>query len=367
MRKQTASPLLGSWHRALVLLCAAAMSACSLLPTPASIPSPFSAESQAARASTDANKAADERLLKGLSGSLRRNATYLAQDPPGSLQPELLPPRNLALTTQTGPAWKRAQVPAGSNPTTVGLVSPTAGAGYLIGAGDTIEITVLGRSELSSRANVGVDGRVPVALVGPVEVGELTPSAAAARIARALREGQFLVNPQVSVTLVDYQSQMISVLGEVRNPGRFPVRSRLSVLDALALSGGVIEQGAQVAYVLRPEDEKVTRYEVDLDALLQAGAGQTYFELLPSDTVVVPKAEQFFIYGEVRAPNTYRIKRGMTIIQALAMAGGLTDKGSDRRIQVRRRQGNGSLERISADLFDAVQPDDVLYVRERLF
>ena len=244
---------------------------------------------------------------------------------------------------------------------------PAATPGFVIGAGDTIDITVLGRPELSATGNVSGDGLVTTALVGAVPVLGLTPQQAAQRIALAYKNGQYLVDPQVTVTLRDYQSQQLSVLGEVKSPGRFPMRTRLSILDALALAGGINDGGAQLAYILRPEDSVVTRYEIDLDALLQAGAGQQYFELLAGDTVVVPKAELFYIYGEVKTPNAYKLKPGLTVIQALSLAGGLTAKGSDRRIDIRRRDELGELHTQAATLSDALHPDDVIYVRERLF
>ncbi len=351
---------------ALLFALASWQAGCALLHDAPEVPPPWQQPAAATPASS-ADKLQRDRLLNDVSGSLRRYSIYLADDPIGSIALEPQPPKALTLDAKTGPAWTRAEVPPGSNPTTVGRVPPQAGGGYLIGAGDTIGISVLGRPELTSTANVAADGKVPVPLAGLVSVVNSTPAQAADRIAKALRDGQYLVNPQVSVTFTEYQSQMISVLGEVKNPGRFPVRARLSVLDVLALAGGVVEQGAQLAYVLRPEGSLVTRYEVNLDSLLQAGTGQQFFELLPGDAVVVPKAEQFYIYGEVRLPNTYRIKTGMTVIQALAMAGGLTDKGSDRRVQLRRRAADGDMESKNANLFDAVRPDDVIYVRERLF
>ena len=169
------------------------------------------------------------------------------------------------------------------------------------------------------------------------------------------------------MNLVEYQSQQHTVMGEVRSPGRFPVRTRLSVLDALALAGGINDVGSSMAYLLRPEDANVTRYEIDLDALIQSGAGQQYFELLAGDILVVPKAQLFYIYGEVRSPNAYKLKPGMTVIQALSLAGGLTDKGSDRRIDIRRKGGDGKLDSTGATLNDTLMADDVVYVRERLF
>lgn len=274
----------------------------------------------------------------------------------------------LSLDFQPNPAWRRAAIPAGSNPTAVGRVPPPAAMpGFTIGPGDTVQITVLGRPELAASGNVSGDGLVTAALVGTVPVLGLTPQQAAQRIARAYKDGQFLVDPQVTVTMTEYQSQQLSVLGEVTSPGRFPMRTRLSILDALALAGGIKTTGAQLAYILRPEDAVVTRYEVDLDALLQAGAGQQYFELLAGDTVVVPKAEVFYIYGEVKTPNAYPLKGGTTVIQALSLAGGLTDKGSDRRIDIKRRDANGRLQTVAAGLNDSLRPDDVVYIRERLF
>lgn len=320
--------------------------------------------------------------------SPRRPAIYLASDPLGSLpaQSELPPAAEPSLASSASQAataseaapapepaapaaaWRQAAIPEGSNRTPVGRMPPPAAMpGFLIGAGDTVVITVLGRPELSASGNVSGDGLVTAALIGAVPVLGLSPQQAAQRIAQAYRDGQYLVDPQVTVTLSDYQSQQLSVLGEVKSPGRFAMRTRLSILDALALAGGINDSGAQLAYILRPEDSVVTRYEIDLDALLQAGAGQQYFELLAGDTVVVPKAELFYIYGEVKSPNAYKLKPGLTVIQALSLAGGLSDKGSDRRIDLRRQGEDGQLQTQAATLSDTLLPNDVIYVRERLF
>jgi len=301
---------------------------------------------------------------------------YLAPDPvpraaPGYSSQQVIqaqPGPALSLDFTPNPAWKRAVIPPDSRAATVGSVPPPAATpGFTIGAGDTVQIEVLGRAELAAKGNVSGDGRVNVALLGPVVIGGLTPVQASERIARLYREGQYLVSPQVTVTMVDYQSQLLTVLGEVRTPGRFPMRTRLSVLDGIALAGGINEQGASTAYLLRPEDKVVTRYEIDLEALIQAGAGQQYFEMLAGDTLVIPKTQVFYIYGEAKNPNAYKLKPGMTVIQALSLAGGLTDKGSDRRIDIRRRDESGKLRTLSVSLNEPLQADDVVYIRERLF
>lgn len=372
-------------------------SACAWLMPPPEVPPPWESTGPAGAtattippADTTGDHAAQARLPAPAEAPAsyaeepgpRRPAIYLASDPLGSL-PGLPPvadeglppppamsgaPPSSASTPVPGSAWRQAMIPEGSNRTPVGRMPPPAAVpGFQIGAGDTVDITVLGRPELSASGNVSGDGLITAALVGAVPVLGLTPQQAARRIAQAYKDGQYLVDPQVTVTLRDYQSQQLSVLGEVKSPGRFPMRTRLSILDALALAGGINDSGAQLAYILRPEDSVVTRYEIDLDALLQAGAGQQYFELLAGDTVVVPKAELFYIYGEVKSPNAYKLKPGLTVIQALSLAGGLTDKGSDRRIDIRRRDDEGELRTQAATLSDALLPNDVIYVRERLF
>lgn len=300
-------------------------------------------------------------------------ATMVAQLPPVAEREATAAPTIYYFQEDPAPATPTALAPTATAPVAPAPVSvqrmpaSTAGNSFTIGAGDTVQLDVLGRPELSARGNVSGDGRVTAALIGAVPIAGLTPVEAADRIAAAYRTGQYLVAPQVTVTLLDYQSQQLTVLGEVHRPGRFALRTRLSVLDALALSGGITELGSSMVYLLRPQDGMVTRHELDLDALIEAGAGQQFFELFADDIVVVPKAEVFYIYGEVRNPNSYKLKPGITVIQALSLAGGLTDKGSDRRIDIRRQLPDGELLSESASLNDPLRADDVIYVRERLF
>lgn len=239
--------------------------------------------------------------------------------------------------------------------------------GIILGAGDVVTINVLGRPELTATVDVTGAGAINVPLAGDVPVAGLSTSEAAARVEEALRRGDFVINPQVTLTTTETRSQQVSVLGEVNQPGRFKIETRTTVMDGLAQAGGISPNGMNFAYILRREGGVVARYEMDIDALIEAGVGQQYFELQPGDTVIVPKAELFYIYGEVRQPNSYRLKPGMGVIQALSLAGGLTDKGSDRRIEIRRRGTDGGLHTFGVNLSDPVYPEDVIYVKERFF
>lgn len=237
-----------------------------------------------------------------------------------------------------------------------------------LGPGDAVLVSVFGRPEFTTTTYVGNDGRITVPLAGPVAVAGLSPADAARRVAVALREGQFLVNPQVTITLSQYRSQTVSVLGEVKAPGRFPIETRTTVFDLLAQAGGVLETGSDVVYLIRTENAKTVRHPVDLKALTSATPGAApRFTLRGGDSIFVPRAEQYYVYGEVRSPNRYRLEPGTTVVQAISRSGGLTPRGSENRIEIKRKKSDGKYETIEADLTDAVQADDVIRVKERIF
>lgn len=247
--------------------------------------------------------------------------------------------------------------------------APANGAGpFVLGAGDVITMNVYNRDELTTTAIVSERGKVVLPLIGEVAVGGQSPAMASRRIAEAYQRGEFLVDPQINVVVAEYRSQQISVLGEVQQPGRFPVETRLTVLDALALAGGLREVAGDQVHVLRPDNNGGTqRITVPLSAATGGSETGQLFTLRAGDSVVAPKAETFYIYGEVRQPNAYRLQPNMTVIQALSIGGGLTERGSDKRVQIKRRGSNGQLETIEAALNTQLRADDVIYVKERLF
>lgn len=237
-----------------------------------------------------------------------------------------------------------------------------------LGPGDAVTVHVFGRPELTTTAYVADDGSIAVPLAGAVQIGGLSPAGAGERIAQALREGQYVLNPQVSVILTEHRSQLVSVLGEVRTPGRFPIQARTTVLDLLAQAGGITENGASTILLLRPgADGQVRRAQVDVAGLRDGRQSLRSFAIRGGDSIVVPEADRYYVYGEVHAPNAYRLTPGMTVVQALATSGGVTTRGSERRIEIRRRAGDGSYVTISPELTDPVQKDDVIRVKERIF
>lgn len=282
---------------------------------------------------------------------------------PSAMRPPAAPPPAWTPATAPGPVWA-------SGPAPVSTLPPAAGGGdFVIGVADVLSITVVGEPELSLEADVSTSGEVNLPLVGGLPVVGLTPAAASQRIKSAYIEGQYLLAPQVQVRVLQSRNLMISVLGEVRQPGRFAAPTQMSVLDALALAGGIADSGGHRVTVLREEGGRLQRREIDLTGLASGNdpTGSSPLMLRPGDTVMVPEAARFYIYGEVRSPNAYPLKPGMTVMQALALGGGANDRGSRKRIEIQRQTASGVVETHSASLADPVQPDDVIYIRERLF
>ncbi len=249
---------------------------------------------------------------------------------------------------------------------TVAADRPAAqGVDYTLGAGDLLKITVFDHPELLSELRVSEEGAITFPLIGEVKTAGLSVHQLEKALARGLADGGFVRQPQVSVLIEDYQSQRYSVLGQVSKPGQYPLMTKTNVVGALAAAGGAINLvAADEATLLRRDG---THVGIDLLSLFQGDPRQN-LTIAAGDTLYVPKAAQFYIYGEVQHPGVYRLERGMTVAQAISAGGGLTARGSDRRVVVRRRDYKAGKERESSvDRADLVQPDDVLRVKESLF
>jgi polysaccharide export outer membrane protein len=261
-----------------------------------------------------------------------------------------------------------AKPPAAKPPAAADAAAGAPAPLLQLGAGDSVTIQVYGQPDMGATVYVSDDGSIPVALAGAVQVAGLSPAQASLRIEKALRDGKFLVDPHVTLTVTQSRSQRVSVLGQVGTPGRYPIESNTSIFDLLAQAGGVTENGAEVVYILRPDKEgKETRYPINLKQMVNGDRPAQTERLKGGDTVFVPRAEQFYIYGEVSQPGKYRVEPGMTIVQAIARAGGVTLRGSERRVDIKRHKPDGSYATSKAKLAELVQPYDVIRVKESIF
>lgn len=236
-----------------------------------------------------------------------------------------------------------------------------------LGPGDSVSMQVYGQPDMTTTMYVSDNGTIPVPLAGPVQVAGLSPAEASQRIEKALKDGKFLVDPQVTLAVTVSRSQRISVIGQVGHPGLYAIESNTTIFDLLALAGGALDTAADEIFLLRPDASGNTqRYPINLKGLEDPRKAIPMQALRGGDSIFVPRAEQFYIYGEVTAPNKYRIEPQMTVIQAISRAGGVTLRGSERRVDI-KRLSNGNYITFKAKLNELVQPDDVIHVKESIF
>jgi polysaccharide biosynthesis/export protein len=259
-----------------------------------------------------------------------------------------------------------------------------AGGQYIVGPNDALTISIFDQPQLTGKYIVQPDGTFTFPLLGRLNVGGLTLQAVENELRDRLAKG-YLKDPQVGVSVDQYRSQQVFVMGEVRSPGSLQFTGVMTIIEALARAGSTTDRAGLEAVIVRSHDEGVSPADaatlaraqdlndanvihVNLETL-QAGALSQNVMLRSGDTVFVPRAETVFVSGQVNRPGEYVIRPGMTVRQVLSLAGGVTDRGSTRRIQIIRQRDakDGKETTVGADLQDKVRNGDTVLVRERFF
>jgi polysaccharide export outer membrane protein len=235
---------------------------------------------------------------------------------------------------------------------------------YRLGAGDLIRIVVFDHDELSVDTRISQTGNITFPLVGLVPVAGLTTRDAELLLARRLTEGGFVKQAEVSVLVEEFQSQKVSVMGQVAKPGQYPLDSSKKVLDLLAMAGGVLnDTAADDATLVRADGKRIV---IDLQKLFDGDPAVNY-GVQDGDTVFVAHAPQFYIYGQVQHPGQYRLMRNTTISQAISIGGGLMPRGTQRGALVKRVDSSGKERQYSVRSDDVLQPNDVLMIKASIF
>lgn len=238
----------------------------------------------------------------------------------------------------------------------------------LIGAGDTVRISAFRYPELTTETRVTEAGDIQVPFVGALRVAGLTPERAAALIAAELKRGDYVLNPEIQVSVLQARSRQVSVLGQVARPGRYTLEGAAARLsEVIALAGGIAPTGSDIVLVKRTRAGKNDTLEIDLAEIVRNPASAKDIELASGDQVFVPKAPVVYVYGEVVRGGSVRLEPGMTVMQAISLAGGVTPRGSERGAKLRRKAEGGGWTEKRARPFDPVLADDVIHIRESLF
>ena len=271
--------------------------------------------------------------------------------------------------TQAGQAG--AQLTTG----TASWPSTSASSDYVVGPDDILKIMVFDEPSLSGSYRIDTDGSFQYPMLGRVAAGGMRVREIEQLLKTRLEDG-YVKRAQIAVDVDQFRSRNVFVVGEVRTPGKYPITGQMSLIEALAAAGSTTSAaGIEVLIlharptaageVVMPADvEQANVRRVSL-ADLQLGRLSENVTLMDGDTVFVPKAEKFYMTGQIKNPGAYTYERGLTVLQAISLAGGLTDKGSNRRLKVIRTVDGKKTEQ-GIDLYDAIQPGDTLVIPQRL-
>jgi polysaccharide export outer membrane protein len=283
---------------------------------------------------------------------------------------------------------------------------------YEIGPGDVIQVTVLGQASFSGEFTVGADGIMPYPFLGKVKAAEMSPAELERKLTTLLSEG-YLKRPQIAVTVKQYRSQKVYVTGEVKTPGPYglrPERTLLSLLQDVGelnptaghelivvrqppmppapepwpspspvAEGGGTEPAPEASPSPSPSPLPMPRpgpalpgevpgstvFRINLREL-RAGYPDRDIHLQVGDTVYVPKASQVYVTGHVARPGSFRYEEGQTVFQVLALAGGVTERGSEKGVRL-IRMVDGKRRELKPRPTDVVQAEDTIHVPERFF
>ena len=245
---------------------------------------------------------------------------------------------------------------------------------YTLGPQDQVKITVFDEADLTNVYRVDSDGFITFPMINRVAASGLTPAELQDRI-RAMLAAGYIKNPQVRVEVEGYKSQSVIVGGEVRAPGKIPMTGTMSLIEALAAAGSPTSAASSEVIVSRqkkgPNGVVINENDVEIIRVnlrdIQLGRAGRDIQLQDGDIINVPKAQTLYVTGAVRNQGTIVFEPGMTVQQAIALAGGLTERGSDRRIKADRMGADGKVTEVSLRLEDKVQPYDTIKIQNKIF
>ena len=262
--------------------------------------------------------------------------------------------------------------------------SPTASAPetvpdeYLINVQDTVNVTVWENADLTGKFVVQPDGVITLPLVGRIKAAGLSVRNFEAQLTRALADG-FLIEPRVAVTLDQQRGSRVFIFGAVSSPGAYAMPEGQTLIEALVRAGYASASQVVVVRPKRPSagptmpenagDAEVIRVNLkELEKDVEQGSLARNIPLHDGDTIFIPRSDptRIFVSGQVRTPGAFSITENTTVLQALTLAGGVTESAAINRLRIMRIV-DGKQKTITVKITDVVQPGDTLVVPERYF
>ena len=265
------------------------------------------------------------------------------------------------------------------------VLPPAWSQEYRIGPGDVLTITVWGQPDLSRDYTVDPDGFTPFPLINRVKAGGLTTRELAANLVAILGK-DYLVDPQVIVSVKEYLSQKVTILGETARPGVFYLTGPTTLVDILSRAGWLSKSAGRQILLVREQPAPgpgahtgaATIQRINIDDI-QAGNAAKNVPIQAGDTLFVTSRDDnsYFVFGEVKRPGAYPLEKETNILEGITIAGGFTDKASPSRTRVIRVSASGQqvleidmndvIKRGQRDKAVRLQANDVVVVPESFF
>ncbi len=248
---------------------------------------------------------------------------------------------------------------------------------YKIGPKDLLVIRVFKVPELNTTVRVGEDGTITLPLIGKISVEGLTRYQLEEKISRLLAE-KYVKNPQVTVFIKEYRSRTAMIMGAVKKPGAYEIVGKTTLIQLIAQAGGITSRAQDRIIILREREGKQKTIVVPIIPLLFEGRGDFNVEIFPGDVINIPGelTMEVYVFGQVRKPGVVELPMGYgaTILQAIAKAGGFTERAKKTSVIIRRRKGERE-EIMKVNVKDILKgkkpnvklkPYDIIYVPESL-
>lgn len=267
---------------------------------------------------------------------------------------------------------------------------PPDSSAYHVGPGDILEVDVYGDSDLSGLVTVQHEGEISFPLLGDISVSGMTAKEVQATLVELLAK-DYLVDPHVIVRVKEHRSQWVTLVGEIIRPGKYYLQGTKTMLDLLTEAGGFTPRASGEVIVSRLDGEQPSLFMTEdygnsgnapIRIFLTADQPPSQqkealsFPLRNGDIVTATSTQFFFISGEVKRPGSYPVTAGLTVLKAVSVAGGLSKFGAKGKVEILRKNPDGSSDRIKVDLGDIengkkpdvpLRSEDIIKVGKRVF
>jgi polysaccharide export outer membrane protein len=251
---------------------------------------------------------------------------------------------------------------------------------YRLGAKDLLEIKVLGEDKLSTTVRVSEEGKITFPYLGEILVDGLTAAQLEKTLSRLLEE-KYIINPQVKVSIKEFRSKRVSILGAIGRQGSYELLGRTTLLEILAEAGGLArDAGKEIIIIRQQADGSNVSLKIPVEDLMQKGEAKLNLVLEPNDIINIPADQlvQIYVYGQVKSPGAIQVLKSNipTLVRAIAQAGGFTERAAKGSVVIRRKDALGNEKEIKVNVKNIqknkskdiqLQPDDVVFVPETIF